>query len=285
MKLRSFSSITVACLVFLAAILSATPGKIHGNDKQPVKIAILPCSDVVKSFERFKPLTDYLEQETGLEIQAKFPKEFTELKYLIKSNSIDFVFISPFDYLKISDLVDENSLLKTLTVEGRDFQTGVLVVLHKSNIRNFEDLRGKVVHFGMLCSAGRWAASRKVFMDNGIDIDKDLAGYVDGGCCEDISYNIYLGAAQAGMICKHYLEEQKHLKAKHVEDMIVIGETDPIPTRVFGARRGTAPEVAAAIRKALLAINIKDTARFKDLIKTSEIGGFSKAAREDYGSL
>ena len=282
MKLHHFYVLSIACLVFLAATISTPTEKAYSHDQKPVNIAILPCSDVVKSFERFKPLTDYLEKETGFKIQAKFPKEFNELKYLIRNESIDFVFISPYDYLKVSDLIDENYLLKTLTPEGRDFQTGVLVVLQKSGIKKVDDLKGKVVHFGMQCSAGRWAASRKVFSDNNIDIDKDLAGYVDSGCCEDISYNIYLGAAQAGMICKHYIEEQKRLKAKHVRDMIVIAETDPIPTRVFGARLGISSELVVPIQKALMAITMQNPEQFKNLIKTSEIGGFKKAARADY---
>ncbi|MFZ5796788.1 MAG: phosphate/phosphite/phosphonate ABC transporter substrate-binding protein [Desulfobulbaceae bacterium] len=246
-----------------------------------LRIAILPCNDVVKTFERFKPLTDYIESKTGFAVQAVFPKDEEELIRIFRKHGADFLFHSPYEFSRIEDSIDPRSLLKALGPDGKDHEIGYIVVRQDSGLKTFQDLHGKKVIFGMECSAGRWRAAREVFAENGIDIEKDLDSFTDGGCCKDISFNIFLKAADAGLVCQHYFDEQKELGAAHVEALAVIGKTRPSPTRIFAAHKDTPGAITDRVMQALTAIDLRDI-EYHSLTKTTEIGGFVNAAADEY---
>lgn len=75
----------------------------------------------------------------------------------------------------------------------------------------------------MECSANRLQTARKIFEANGIDIDSDLKSYTDGGCCEDICFNIFLKAADAGLICQHYYKEIGKIIADSRKKIALLG--------------------------------------------------------------
>ncbi len=138
--------------------------------------------------------------------------------------------------------------------------------------------------FGMECSASRWIVARKLFERHGMDIDKDLGNYSDGGCCEDISYNIFLKAADAGLVCQHYFDEQKKLGAQHVAGLLVIGQSKPSPTRIFAAHKNTPRKFIDPVHKSLRKINLNNP-EYESMITTTEIGGFVPATPDEYATL
>ena len=143
-----------------------------GEEAKTVKLAILPCTDVVKTYERFKPLTAYLEKETGLAVKNVFPQNEEELIRLFRQRNVDFIFHSPYGFSKFKDIIDPQSLLKSLGPDGKDHEIGYIVVRKESGLKTFQDLKGKTVLFGMECSAGRRMAAKKIFLKNGIDVER-----------------------------------------------------------------------------------------------------------------
>ena len=254
------------------------------EDDSHVKIAILPCSDVVKSFERFKPLIDNIEKDTGLTVKTIFPKDEKDLLRLFRNKNVDFILHSPYGYSKIKDDINTQSILKALGPDGKDFEVGYLIVRKDSGLKTMHDLKGKTVFFGMECSASRWIYARKFFKLNGIDIDKDLGGYSDGGCCEDICFNVYLKAADAGLVCKHYFDEQMKIGTKHIMELAVIEEAPPSPTQIFAAHKETPQAIVDLVHKSLRAIDM-DNPKYSSLVTITEIGGFVQATPEEYESL
>lgn len=255
-----------------------------GEEARTVKLAILPCTDAVKTFERFKPLIAFIEGETGLTVQAVFPKNVEELIRLFRKRHVDFVFHSPYEFSKFADIIDNQSLLKSLGPDGKDYEIGYVVVRKDSGLKTLQDLKGKTVFFGMECSSGRATIAKKLFIENGIDIETDLGRYIDGGCCEDISFNIFLKAADAGLVCQHYFEEQKNLGAKHIEALAIIGKSGPVPTRIFAAHKDTPRAIIDQVQSSLSAIDWSNQ-KYTNLVNTTEIGGFVKASPNEYEAL
>ena len=66
--------ITSACLLITTSYAEEA--------KMPVRIAILPCTHIVKTFENFQPLANYLQHEIGLDISILVPKDFVEKERL-----------------------------------------------------------------------------------------------------------------------------------------------------------------------------------------------------------
>ncbi len=141
--------------------------------------------------------------------------------------------------------------------------------------------------FGPKLSAAKWIAAKESFKETGIDIDKDLRAYSNGGCCEDIAFNVYLKAVDAGVVCDHFFEEHSEDRNELGMDpkqLIVIGRTKTVPTRVFTARKELSNSIVNKINQALLDLDKKNPEHAK-ILYPAELGGFQKAKDKDYDRI
>lgn len=263
------------------------PANYAGVSQKRAIVAILPCSDVVATFKKFNPLMQYLKQQTGLDIELVVPKDSEGFEWAVKNQEIDFVFQDPHTYVSLSRLFNRNSLIKTLTRDGGAYQYGLFIARKDSGITKIGDLKGKTVMFGPKLSATKWIAAKEAFRKIGLNIDKDLKAYQNGGCCEDIAFNVYLKAVDAGVVCEHFIgehsEKQKELGID-VKDITIIGRTGPVPTRVFVARKGLDDNIVSRINNALLRLD-KNNPAHATILFPAEIGGFQRAKDKDYDGV
>lgn len=255
--------------------------------QQEISIAIFPCTDAVSSFKKFNPLITYLREYTRLNVRMKFYQDFDSYERGIKNGSLNFVLQEPHVYRRYVDQYDPDSLLRTLTWEGKRFQSGVVIARKESYIKTLMDLKDRTVMFGPKVSSAKWVAAKLLFKDNGIDVDNDLKEYSNGGCCEDIAFNVYLKAVDAGVICDHFLIEHRNKQRKLGFDagqLVVIGVTQPVQTKVFTATRKVAPDIVARVNQALLNLDIKIEAS-KKILYAAELGGFFKPDDRALGEL
>ncbi len=255
--------------------------------KKPMNIAILPCTDIVMTFKKFHPLVTYLTQKTELPIRLIVPENLAKFETSLNNGEIDFTLQDPHTFLKMSDLFDKDSLLRALNLEGGTTQAGVIIVRKDSGIHNVTDLKGKTVMFGPKFSASKWLAGKLLLEENGMNIEKDLKAYLNGGCCEDIAFNVYLKAVDAGVVCDHFAGEhadkQKELGID-VSKLMTIARTKDVPMKVFGARKGVDKETIIKIKQALLNLDRHNPEHMK-ILQQAELGGFQKYSDGDFGLI
>jgi phosphonate transport system substrate-binding protein len=255
--------------------------------KKPITIAIFPCSDVVMSLKKFHPLVTYLKQETGFDIKFIVPNDLAEFERTIKKREIEFVFLDPHIYVKSADWYDKDTLISALTGKGSTSQSGVVIARRNGGINKLEDLKGKSVMFGPKLSAARWVAAKVLFEECGINIDKDLMAYSNGGCCEEVAFNIYLKAVDAGVVCDHFLKEHsKRQQALGVDakQIVAVCRTRSVPMRVFAARQEVCDDMVTKVNQALLRLNKNKPAHAK-ILHRAELGGFQRSKDGDYDSI
>jgi phosphonate transport system substrate-binding protein len=274
-------------LFWILAVILFTSAGYGGASPKRVTLAVLPCSDVVLNFKKFHPFVRYLEEQTGLKIDLIVPKDDQEFGWTIKNREIDFVFQDPHTYVSFAGLYKKNALIRAVTKDGKPYQYGLIIVRKDSGLKGIRSLKGRTVMFGPKLSAAKWIAAKEVFKENGIDIDKDLKAYQNGGCCEDIVFNVYLKAVDAGVVCEHFMEghpeKQKELGIK-VKDLAVIGKTVQVPTRIFTARKGLPDELVARVNQALLRLDKRIPAQ-AEILSQAEAGGFQTARDRDYDAV
>lgn len=256
-------------------------------EKKHFAVAILPCYDIVMTFKKFHPLISYLEEQTGFDIKMMVQADISEFELAVRNGDIDFALQDPHTYVNLADYYDQDVLLSSLTPGGSAVHSGVIITRKDSGIKEVRDLRSKTVLFGPKQSVTKWIAAKILFEENGIDIDKDLRSYRNGGCCEDIAFDVFMGAVDAGVVCDHFIEEheqgQKELGID-IDQIVIIGRTDSVPTRVFAARKTIDGEIVAKVVDALLDID-KTNPVHADILRSAELGGFREARDEDYNSI
>jgi len=282
--LRSLSRVIILCSLFMCILVGASFAE---SVTKNITIAVLPCSDVEMTFKKFHQLITYLKQQTGIDLKIMVPKDYAEFEWAIKNGDIDFALQDPHTYVRLSKLYKRDALLRALTWAGKSSQRGLIIAKKGSGINNVKDIRGKTVMFGPKLSAAKWIAAKEFFKETGIDIDKDLRAYSNGGCCEDIAFNVYLKAVDAGVVCDHFFEEHSEGRNELGMDpkqLIVIGRTKAVPTRVFTARKELNNSIVNRINQALLDLDKKNPEHAK-ILYPAELGGFQKAKDKDYDRI
>jgi phosphate/phosphite/phosphonate ABC transporter binding protein len=270
---------TLVCILVIGSSAIA-------SEKQ-LTIAVLPCSDIVLTFKKFNPLVTYIKQQTGIDMRLVVPKDPSEFESALKNGNIDFALLDPHTYVRFASFYNRGGILSSLNSEGIPSQQGAVIVRKDSNIKKIEDLRGKNVMFGPKLSATKWLAAKLLFEENGININKDLRSYTNAGCCEDIAFNVYLKAVDAGVICDHFLgehsEQQKELGID-VKQIVIISKTKAVPTRVFVSRKDLNNDIVNKVNQALLKLDRKNPEHMK-ILYPAELGGFKKARDEEYNGI
>ena len=268
-------------LCFLAVTSTAA------GEETDFTIAILPCLDEVMTLKKFYPMITYLEKKTELDVRIVVPKNFDSLQSGLIKGDIDFALQDPHTYVKLSQLFNKDTLIRTINPEGKTCENGVFVARKDSGIKKIEDLRGKTVLFGPKLSLTRWVAAKELLRDNDIDLDKDLKAYFNSGCCVDIVFNVYLKEVDAGVICKHFLESPSYKKADpgvDLQQLIVIGQTKGVPLRIFVAQKDLPDDIVTTVIQALLELDRQNPAHEKILL-SAELGGFQKTSDKDYDDI
>jgi len=277
------SSMIISLLFLCLPILSSYADQ----SKQRFKLAILPCNTVEITFKKFHPLVNHLQQITGFDIDIVVPTDAAEFERAIKNSTIDCALQDPHLYLQYANVYNKRMLLRAVNLDGTIIQSGVVIVRSDSTIRNMKDLKGKSVMFGPTLSAPKWIAARWLFEERDINIDKDLKAYSNGKSCEDIAFNVYLKAVDAGVVCDHSLkgnlDEYQEL-GMDIKQLHAIAETKPVPTRIFAARQELNNDVVSKLYQALLSLNINNPEQ-AHMLNEAELGGFQKSKDEDYDAL
>ena len=187
----------------------------------------------------------------------------------------------------LAHLYDKSTLIRTLTRDGATSQSGVVIVRKDSGINKLKDLIGKTVMFGPKLSAARWVAAKLLFEENGINIEKDLRGYSNGRCCEDVAFSVHLKAVDAGVVCDHFLEEHSEKQQKlgvEAKQISAICKTKSVPTKVFAARQDLNNDIITKVIHALLRLDNKKPAH-KKILYRAELGGFQRSKDEHYDGM
>jgi len=284
MKTKNLSKGAILSVLFLILL---TGSSYADGEKNNIAVAVFPCTDLVMGIKKFHPLITYLGEKTGFDTKLVVPKDSSELERSIKNKDIDFAILDPYMYVMSARLYNKDSLIGALTREGTYSQHGVVIVRKDSGIEKLKDLMGKTVMFGPKLSAPRWLAAKSLFEENGINIDKDLKSYSNGGCCEDVAFNVYLGGVDAGVVCDHFLgehEERQQELGVDAKEIMIITRTKSVPTRVFASRQKLNDDIVTKINQALLALDNTNPIH-KKILYPAEFGGFQKSKDEDYNSI
>ncbi len=276
----------VAGLLLALFLLTPAPARAGGA---ALRLAILPCTDVVKTYEEFSPLATYLEAHIGRRVELVVPKDFSEFEKFVRGSKVDLAFQAPHTYVRLANLYNHQTLLKALTPKGKDSHRGVIVVRRDSGISSVKELKGRSVLFGPKLSTAKWIAARDLLRENGIDIAKDLTRYANGTSCEAIALKVYLKDFDAGALCDYSFAEiatpgNKAEDAIPADQLVVIGQTWSMPTWVLSFRLGMDPKLAATARKALLNLSTQKQEDM-EILESIETGGFVPAQDRDYDGI
>ncbi len=258
------------------------------------ELIISPCGKPSMVFRKFRPLANYLSKSTGLKIDLVVLKDFNEFVTKVKNQKAGFLYMDPAIYLDVENLVNKDYLYVALCgfidkYQGRPIETGCIITRNDSNIKTIKDVKGKRVIFGPENSATKWIAARKYFIDNGIDLEKDLAGYSFGGSCIDIVLDIFFKKSDTGcvrtLMCPvcNSLFYYKNF-GLDVAELSHVAQTSPVITWVFTCTNNIDEKDMGKVVDALLRMSELDSQK-RETFSADIRHGFIKVKDSDFDDL
>ena len=230
-----------------------------------LKLGILSIDSAVSVNERYAPLIDYLEKQTGYNfelVSLSQESQFTQ----VAQKSIDFTSTNPLSAVQVQRLYNTKFLVTHSRPQTKTQFSGLIVVNADSNINTLKDLRGKKG----ACVNFQTAAAGCTFqvyhlLQQGIDPYKDFASFVENKSQDNIVLGVLNGTLDFGFIRTGQLEkmvkkgligstEELRILEPIDDDFFYEHTTTLYPEWPIASLSHVSPEIIEQVEKALLSM-------------------------------
>ncbi len=206
-----------AALATLALTLSTGA---FAQDKWPEKLTfgVIPVAGSSSMKENFGPLTQYLEDQLGIEVEMKLAGDYTGIITGMQHKHIDFAYLGPKSYVEAARRANAEALVVEVDGEsGLPGYRGTIITKKGSGLKTLADIKNKKWAFTSSQSTSGTLVPTVMFSKAGIDPKKYFskvlysggheasilsvkAGKVDAASTNNLDFNRGLG--------KHWEKDQ-----------------------------------------------------------------------------
>lgn len=169
--------IGMLCLALLVSAVFAAGAQAE------IKIGVLAKRGAPKAMEKWGATGAYLTGKMGEKVTI-IPLKFTAIEPMVKGGQIDFMLANSAFFVEMEKMYGVSAVATLInSVGGKAMKEfgGVILVRKDSPIQTLADIKGKKFMCVKYSSFGGAHMAWKVFLDNGIDPQKDFAVFAEGG--------------------------------------------------------------------------------------------------------
>jgi phosphonate transport system substrate-binding protein len=246
-----------------------------------VRVGIQPVYSLAIMSQRYRPLIEYLSEETGYRVEQISSLSQTSYLSALEGSRADVAFLNPLLYLQVAKTKGAYPLVRVVNPDGTDHYRGVIITRADSGITSLQDLRGCIAMTSSKKGVAGYLGQYKVLWENGIDPDRDLTVVV-GRTQDDVARAVFRGKVKAGFVREDFIAAVG--PGIDPGKLRVIAYTDFFPGWCFAAFQDTDPVVAEAVKQALLSLDVEN-AGHRSILEQAEAAGFIEASDRDYDSV
>jgi phosphonate transport system substrate-binding protein len=243
--------LTATLILSLACIPSA-----FAAEKFKLIIGVIPELNLVKQMERFVPLSDYLDQKTGMNVEIKPFSNYGQLFEGLRDGEIDGGFFGSLIYGITHARIGIIPLARPVQPDGSSTYTGLIFIRKDLNIKKPADMKGKTIALADPATTAGYLAPKEYFAKNGINIDKEMkilwTGNHEAAIQAVMSNQAEIGGAKKNIVSKY--RKRNRMFDKTIE---IINENPKkgLPDNTLAVRKGLDPARRDLLLKVLLAMN------------------------------
>lgn len=250
-------------LATLSCTFSATPDPTQlsspnsaaiAKSTAELQVALIPWQSPEAQQEKLRPLSEYLEKQTGQKFNFQFAKDYQTAVDRLVEGKVDMAYLGPASYVQAKQ---RNPQIEPIVVPidrttGRPWYVSAIVANTDRGIRSLEDLKGKRFGFVSRSSTSGFLLASVALKERGIDPERDFASVKFSGSHDKAQTDLAEGIVDAIADDKpSFLRSQKAGKLSATRYKI-IWESDPIPTGPIVVSAKVPSELVAQLKKALI---------------------------------
>ncbi len=240
-------------LVAIALILSMQVQKVHA---EALVIGLIPEQNVFKQTARYKPLGEYLQKKTGVQITFTMLSRYGNIIDHFINKKMDGAFWGSFTGSMAITKLGLRPVARPLWKNGVSTYHGLIFVRKDSGIKSVEDMKGKrLALVDRATTAGyifplAWLKERGVTVHENYFREVYFTGSHDAAILAVLSGEADVGAAK-NTIWDILSVDNKRLAS----ELVVLGKSSDVPSNALGLSSSVSDKTAEALRDALLGMD------------------------------
>ena len=253
-----------------------------------LRVSAIPDEAPTELQRKFKPLGDYLKQETGMDVQFIPVTDYAAVVEGLATNKLDLAWLGGFTYVQARIRTNGGAVPIVQRAEDATFTSRFIVPIN-STAKTLADLKGRTFAFGAPSSTSGSLMPRYYLMQAGIDPEKDFKSVAFSGAHDATVAFVAAGRAEAGVLNASVMDKLVESKNANAEKVRVLAVTPPYFDYNWTVRPGLDPALTKKLTDAFLKLDpsqpamkeIMDLQRASKFVptKNSNYDGIESAAR------
>ena len=274
-------------ILALAAALGV-PGAASAQAAGVLRVSAIPDEAPTELQRKFKPLGEYLKQETGMDVQFVPVTDYAAVVEGLATGKVDLAWLGGFTFVQARLRTNGGVVPIAQRAEDAKF-TSRFIVPTSSTAKTLADLKGKTFAFGAPSSTSGSLMPRYYLQQAGIEPERDFKSVAFSGAHDATVAFVASGRAEAGVLNASVLDKLIESKNPNAEKVRVLAVTPPYFDYNWTVRPGLDPALTKKLTDAFLKLDpakpamkeIMDLQRASKFIPTqsSNYDGIEAAAR------
>ncbi|HYP71561.1 MAG TPA: putative selenate ABC transporter substrate-binding protein [Variovorax sp.] len=278
---RPFLLHTLAALS-AAPVLLLAPLSAHAQ-AATLRVSAIPDEAPTELQRKFKPLGDYLQKETGMNVQFTPVTDYAAVVEGLATDKIDLAWLGGFTFVQAKLRTGGKAIPIVQRAEDEVF-TSKFIVPKDSTATGLADLKGRTFAFGAPSSTSGSLMPRYFLLQAGINPEKDFKTVAYSGAHDATVAFVAAGRADAGVLNASVWEKLVEAKNPNAEKVRVLATTATYYDYNWTVRPGLDPAVSKKIADAFLKLNDK-TPEGKEILALQRASKFIPTKSSNYDGI
>jgi phosphonate transport system substrate-binding protein len=219
-----------------------------------LRVSAIPDEAPTELQRKFKPLGEYLQKETGLEVQFTPVTDYAAVVEGLANHKIDLAWLGGFTYVQAKLRTAGGAVPIVQRAEDEKF-TSRFIVPADSTARTLADLKGKTFAFGSASSTSGHLMPRYYLLQAGINPDKDFKTVAFSGAHDATVAFVAAGRAEAGVLNASVWDKLVESGNPNAAKVKVLATTPPYFDYNWTVRPGLDPALTRKLADAFLKLD------------------------------
>lgn len=262
---------------------AATAAAGEGGMPDKLVMGIIPAEDNAEMLRSYEPVTEYMSEELGTEVEPFTATDYTGIIEAMRSGEVDVAWFGPLSYVLAAEVAGAEAIAVQLDEEGGEpTYHSLMIAKADSDVESVEDLRGKTFSFVEPASTSGYLFPTKAFKDAGIDPEQDLANTTFAGGHDASALAVQNGTVDAGAVADNTLNGMIKEGVIREDEIKIIHESEPIPESPIAVSKDLSPEAKQRIKDVFTGMTEEKVGA---PLGTEEAAGYGEASDADYDAI
>ncbi len=224
-----------------------------------VRIGVLPEEDQAVMMERYQPFLAHMQEQLGVPVELFFGNDFTAMVEAMRFRHIEVSKFGPSAYVMAAERAGAEAFVQGVRDASAPTYKSFIIARADSGINSVEDTVGRIFAWVDPASGSGYLFPRAMMLGTLETTDEEIddlfeAVIFSGGHDASVRYVIN-GDVHAAAVSDSQIQRMQAANFPGIEDVVVIGETLPIPRSPEAYRSDLPESLKQALRDAYTSFN------------------------------